>query len=83
MTGTLARTRRGTCTYCSKPVLWAVSKNDKPMPIDPSPYEDGNVELVHEAGGVVRALVVPKGKQPGLFDNTARFKAHFATCSRR
>lgn len=75
----MTRTNRGTCARCAAPVLWAVSKNDRPMPIDPAPYEDGNIELVQEHDGKLRALVVRKGAQPGLFD-TARFKAHFATC---
>lgn len=75
MSATQTRTR-GVCNRCDRQVIWAVTRNDKRMAIDPQPFEDGNVELVRE-GGVLRAHVI--GRQAALnFDGTARYKPHVA-----
>lgn len=35
-----------TCRSCGQPIIWARSKKtDKPMPVDPDPSPEGNVQL--------------------------------------
>lgn len=71
----MSATNVGTCRSCGAAVRWAVTrKNGKPIPLDPSPVDDGN-------------LVVFRGVAMSRKDADARgigplplFKAHFATC---
>lgn len=57
------------CQGCGAPIIWAVTVNDKPMPVEPR--EHGNVMVV-PAGSQLIAKVVG----PGQGDHTS----HFATC---
>ena len=65
----------GECRSCGATVRWAVTlKNGKPIPMDTSPVDDGN-------------LVIFRGVAMSRKDADARgigplplFKAHFATC---
>jgi hypothetical protein len=63
------------CTSCSAPILWAVTINDKFMPVDAEPSPDGNVELIEE-GRIRRAIV---HTQP-LLAPISLHKPHWATC---
>lgn len=69
-----------TCRRCKKPITWAVTENNRPMPVDPYSCDDGNVILTPEPTGNRQiAHVLTKAEQadppPG-----PKYKAHFATC---
>ena len=63
------------CRSCDAPIIWAVTKNDKRMPVDAEPAENGNVELVDQ-GRVKRAIV---HAQPS-FGSGPLYLSHFVTC---
>ena len=59
----------GRCKSCSQPVLWCLTKNEKPMPVNPTPILNGNLDLVGD-----HALYVKP--DPAV----ARYVSHWATC---
>lgn len=59
------------CRSCGAPVFWARTTNDKNIPVDAEPVEDGNFHVI--AGQVVYHLAPAMGEQP-------KYKSHFATC---
>jgi hypothetical protein len=69
------------CRSCKAAVVWAITANEKPMPIDVLTAPDGNIV----ADGVGRGRFgecpkvryVKKGEDPGP---VPRFTSHFATC---
>jgi hypothetical protein len=62
-----------TCNSCGAAIKWAITTNDKFMPVDAEPSEGGNVELIEE-GRIRRAIV---HTQPLLGpDSVARPKTH-------
>jgi hypothetical protein len=63
------------CVSCSASILWAITNNDKFMPVDAEPSENGNVELVEE-GRIRRAVV---HTQP-LLAPIPLHTSHFVTC---
>lgn len=67
------------CASCGAPVVWAVTMNDKAMPVDPDPVENGNLILEPTAAGTRAAFVA---RPPELADdpNGDRWVSHFATC---
>ncbi len=68
--------RKGTCTSCHQPVIWAATAAGKRMPVDQIPVEHGNVML---SGPVPMATVVSKGgRKPGQ----RLYVSHFSTCPR-
>ena len=64
------------CKSCGAMMTWVKSENDKAVPLDAEPVEDGNIVFV--ADGVVHFL--KKGEAPSLFGDGKRYKSHFATC---
>lgn len=79
-----------TCKSCGASVLWAVTQNDKAIPIDPTPVANGNIELerlpLRRANGrraetTYRAIVHGKAEAGGvdLFGGE-RYVSHFSTC---
>lgn len=68
------------CKGCGAPVLWAVTSNDKRMPVDPWEDPQGNVATRIVAGIlIVRVLRAGERPRPG----EKRRVAHFATCPAR
>jgi hypothetical protein len=63
------------CSRCGAAIKWAVTVNDKFMPVDAEPSENGNVELI-EDGRVRRAIV---HTQP-LLAPIPLHTSHFVTC---
>jgi hypothetical protein len=64
---------RANCSSCNAPILWVTTENYKRMPLDPEPFENGNIIL--EDGVAIFA------KKDGLFDaGKPRFQSHFASC---
>jgi len=66
------------CRSCGAPVLWVTTINNKAMPLDPEPVEDGNLFLTDE--GV--ATVIEPGS---LWDHLPipRYVSHFVSCPDR
>lgn len=66
------------CRTCNHaPIIWAMTKNNKPIPVDAEPDSlRGNIEL-KTIGGVVRADIL----KPSAERNDLRM-SHFATCPR-
>lgn len=69
------------CKSCGARVIWTLTTANKAMPVNAEPSAKGNVELVGEAGGIIRATVLAG---PTLFDDPeghpARHLSHFVTC---
>lgn len=55
---------RDHCRSCSKPILWAMTRNDRPMPVNPTPSDAGNVLLARQ-NGVLRGQVLNRGQADG------------------
>ena len=70
----MAANERTTCP-CGAPIFWAVTKNNKPIPIDAEPAADGNLRL---EDGVAHYLT--KTDQMSMFASGPRYVSHFATC---
>ena len=59
----------GRCKSCSQPVLWCLTKNEKPMPVNPTPILNGNLELDGD-----HALYVKPDP------SVTRFVSHYSDC---
>lgn len=68
--------RLAQCGSCNAPIIWASTVNNRSMPVDAEPSDDGNVEVLHENGRVVAH--VHTGEP--LFAVGVRRKSHFVTC---
>lgn len=68
------------CRDCGAAIFWAITPNDKRMPIDAQPAQfGGNIVALDLAADVPMIRVLKKGEQtPG---QTQRWKSHFTTCS--
>jgi hypothetical protein len=64
------------CRSCSAPIIWAVTRNGRDMPVTAEPRGDGNVYLVARPGLAPLAEVLGVAKR---FARTMRV-AHFADC---
>ena len=62
------KSNKSSCNSCGAPVIWAKTKNDKNIPLDPKPVKGGNIELTEN-----RALYVKAGEKE-------LYVSHFATC---
>lgn len=79
-------TRRRPCRSCGAPVLWAITGNRKPMPVNPDPADNGNLllELHHDEDGeqllvhVLRRNQIPGARSAGQQLHTS----HFTDCPR-
>lgn len=79
--------RPPTCRACKAPLIWAVTAaNGKPIPVDPEPRDDGNLELgrrvpLKGGGSALLATVIDLDQLP-LFEleTPPRYVSHFATC---
>lgn len=66
-----------TCRECSAPIVWAMTPDHQPMPVNPTADERGNVHLETVRGGL-RATVVSRRDRAG---HDELHLSHFATCS--
>lgn len=79
--------RAAACSSCGRLIIWAVTKNGKPMPVDARAVGNGNIELV-PAGDPREppaALMLDKQGEreisPGVKHSPMlRYVSHFATC---
>ncbi|HSN21678.1 MAG TPA: hypothetical protein VLS49_13430 [Usitatibacter sp.] len=72
-----------TCRSCSAPIIFAITKNDRRIPLDPEPVADGNILVTNglDASGKpakfaeqVDRAIQPPGK--------ALYRSHFASCDK-
>lgn len=68
----------GKCDYCGAPILWAVTRKDKRMPLDVDEDPTGNAMLDAD-----RRHVSILGGGDALFmpDGATRHRPHFADCA--
>ncbi len=72
------------CRTCGAPMEWAITARGKPIPLDPEPVENGNIEKTGEFaltrfGDEAPVVRYVDDEQPDLFEQD-RFVTHFATC---
>ncbi len=78
--------KAGPCSSCKALVIWSVTKNNKPMPVDAKAVANGNIELeaagdprdpptAHYLDKLGQREVDGKRRAPML-----RYVSHFATC---
>lgn len=79
-TPALLHGRHITCKRCLSPMVFAITDAGKPMPLDV--YVDdtgtGNVAVMRDHTGRLRARVLKDGEQPYGYERRAM--PHFATC---
>jgi hypothetical protein len=63
------------CRDCNAEIIWAITTNDKLMPVDVEPTDNGNVELAGR-GRTPRATI---HAQPPIIPIGLRL-SHFVTC---
>lgn len=71
----------GICESCAAPIVWAVTaRAKKPMPVDRTPSDKGNVLLAVDNGRLV-AGVLGRNQAAGVRDRGESLHlSHFATC---
>lgn len=57
---------------CGRPIIWARSVNGDPIPLDPEPTPDGNLDLV-DGRAVAYGLEAAAAQRP-------RYVSHFTSC---
>lgn len=65
------------CRTCGRPIVWAVTRNGKDMPVNPEPVKDGNIKLTARPGMAPLADVLPVAKRFGRKDLVT---SHFTNC---
>lgn len=71
---------RDRCRSCREPILWAVTKNDRRMPVNPEPSDAGNVMLARQ-DGELRAAVLGHNQAAGARDSgVALHTPHWRDC---
>jgi hypothetical protein len=70
--------KQSACRSCGAPIIWALTRNDKRMPIDVGPVEGGNVEIVARDTRRDVPYVVVHAQPPMGVDKL--YMSHFATC---
>jgi hypothetical protein len=65
--------RNDNCRFCRAPILWATSEEGRPVPLDPCPRSDGNIDVVDD----VTHVWALGAKRPA----GDRYVNHFATCA--
>lgn len=68
------------CKFCGKEIRWAKTETGKNMPIDPQPYERGNL-IVFEKDGAL--LAFHEANAPLDAATVERWVPHWATCTQR
>lgn len=69
----------GRCRSCSLPIRWVLTMEGKRMPLDPEPYEAGNVWIDHYEGGMpVVGVARDRAQVPPA--EALVYVSHFVTC---
>lgn len=64
------------CQSCGARIYWATTEAGRDMPVDASPYPDGNLATFLSPEG----LIVRKYDGHAVQKDAPRRKSHFATC---
>jgi hypothetical protein len=62
----------GRCKYCNKPILWAKTKWENPIPINIKQVNYGNIALAYVKGDLIADQVTP---------GTGNYVPHRVDCS--
>lgn len=74
---------RDACEACSAPLIWALSRKEKPAPITREPSEDGNC-LIFKAGEEIRYAVLTGDVLEWAREQGIPLRLnHFADCPER
>ena len=68
-----------TCRSCDMPIKWVETEKGKPMPLDASPVDNGNITIEQSEarrGPVARVWGMPELIPAG----EDRYVSHFVTC---
>ena len=79
------------CRSCRQTIRWALTERGRPIPIDPEPRPDGNLELVYIDRVLVARTITPEREQElelQLLEASREGRepvlplhvSHFATC---
>lgn len=66
------------CGTCGRPLLWARTVNNKPIPLDQAPDPEGNQAVYRDGTGGWRTRQLRQGEEP--FGYERRYMPHAATC---
>ncbi|KXT55954.1 hypothetical protein Y710_16580 [Gordonia sp. QH-12] len=67
------------CRGCRRPIFFAITPDDRRIPIDEKPTSDGNLYLAGVSSPT--AIVVRPGQAAGMREaGIPTYRAHFATC---
>lgn len=69
------------CDFCGRPLLWATTVYERPIPLDPDPDPKGNQAIYRDGTGALRTRHLKKGQQPQPFEKL--HMPHVATCPAR
>ena len=64
------------CRSCGAPIIWALTKHDRRIPLDPIPVPDGNINISVDENGQTRSEIV----NAPLFSSAPLYVSHFVTC---
>lgn len=68
------------CRDCGAPVVWTLTTaNQRRMPVDAEPVEDGNVVLTSGNSGP-EARVLTRAELDRRATRTGLYRSHFSTC---
>jgi hypothetical protein len=69
------------CRSCGQPIRWAITRNDRRMPLDPEPHPDGNVQIVaHDDGRDLVSVLVGRARDDCVAAAVPLYRSHFQTC---
>ena len=68
------------CRSCGSEILWAITVNGKPIPIDREPSADGNVRITMDTSGRRQALVLGPLDVELYPEGEPLYLSHFVTC---
>jgi hypothetical protein len=70
------------CKRCKQPILWALTANGRPMPLDAEPDPKGNVKLSEQRGTTPRAAVLGGTARDEAAERGEQlYMPHHATCA--
>ena len=71
--------RPRTCSACHQPVKWALTVNNKWIPLDPGPNPDGNQAVHFDHTSTLRTRQLGKDQKPYAYERL--HMPHVATCT--
>ena len=70
-----------TCRSCDMPIKWVETEKGKPMPLDASPVDNGNITIEQSEGSGRGGPIAKVWGMPELIPaGEDRYVSHFVTC---